>query len=299
MGRHRSPRELAAAQVGHATMSTETSFALPTGQTLTIQSENTAKASSEALARASQEMRKAGPDLGGWTVRSGTGRRLWHTRSDCALSRQGGKVWDSAEVLALLLVEWGEQLVAGRRVLELGCGCGLVGLVAAALGPAEVVLTDQVLFMAQANLDANYPSGPERDRTSVRRLVWGEEADVAAVGSPFDLIVGSDIIYHGEDHLTLAETLAALSGEGTTVLFVTPDGSGGGAALGAPFFFECRRLGFDVEDVTQAEAVARAIRAVDPLNGEDFNPFSFTRGPMACLRMTMRRAGSKRGDARL
>ena len=88
MGRHsgRSPRELAAAQVGHATMSTETSFALPTGQTLAIQSESTAKASSEALARASEEMRKAGPDLGGWTVRSGTGCRLWLPETPPGLS---------------------------------------------------------------------------------------------------------------------------------------------------------------------------------------------------------------------
>ena len=42
---------------------------------------------------------------------------------------------------------------------------------------------------------------------------------------PFDLILGSDILYDSEHHAALAETIAALSRPGTTVLICTPDGS--------------------------------------------------------------------------
>ena len=56
-------------------------------------------------------------DLGGWT---------------------GGSVWESGEALARLLVTEGSSRVVGRRVLELGCGTGLVGLAAAAAGAGAV-----------------------------------------------------------------------------------------------------------------------------------------------------------------
>ena len=47
------------------------------------------------------------------------------------------QVWASAHGVAKLLAE-SPDLVRGRRVLELGSGCGLVGLLAAKLGAAQV-----------------------------------------------------------------------------------------------------------------------------------------------------------------
>ncbi len=49
----------------------------------------------------------------------------------------GAKVWSVAHVLARELVQ-SPQIVAGKRVLEIGAGCGLNGIVAAKLGAAEV-----------------------------------------------------------------------------------------------------------------------------------------------------------------
>ncbi|GAX79085.1 hypothetical protein CEUSTIGMA_g6525.t1 [Chlamydomonas eustigma] len=53
----------------------------------------------------------------------------------------GAKVWSLAHVLARELVEY-PALVSGKRVLEIGAGCGLNGIIAAKLGAHEVVLTD-------------------------------------------------------------------------------------------------------------------------------------------------------------
>eukprot|EP00808_Paulinella_micropora_P010607 g2197.t1 len=50
-------------------------------------------------------------------------------------------LWPSAHLLTEFLAR-NEWVVAGRTVLELGCGCALPGLVALALGAKQVVLTD-------------------------------------------------------------------------------------------------------------------------------------------------------------
>lgn len=56
-------------------------------------------------------------------------------------SRTSGTVWDGAVLLSRFL-ERHPTLVRSKRVLELGAGCGLVGLTTAALGARNVCLTD-------------------------------------------------------------------------------------------------------------------------------------------------------------
>ena len=108
--------------------------------------------------------------------------------------------------------------------MELGTGCGLVGLTAAAHGAQEAVLTDQVLHVATINADANF-EGEDRRRIRLERLKWGDEEAATALGPPFDLILGSDIIYHAQDFDVLAETMASLAAVGTVAYLCTPDGS--------------------------------------------------------------------------
>lgn len=55
----------------------------------------------------------------------------------------GWKVWGTALVLARRLVNL-QKMLDGKRVLELGSGCGLCGLLAVKLGASEVILTDNV-----------------------------------------------------------------------------------------------------------------------------------------------------------
>lgn len=57
----------------------------------------------------------------------------------------GGITWPSGQVLSKYLVSRGSRSLQNRHVLELGSGTGLVGLIAAQLGPSKVTITDQLL----------------------------------------------------------------------------------------------------------------------------------------------------------
>ena len=59
-------------------------------------------------------------------------------------SWSGGSIWESTEFLAQLLCEMPSDSWGTARVLELGAGCGLLGLAAAGLGAELVVLSDHV-----------------------------------------------------------------------------------------------------------------------------------------------------------
>jgi predicted nicotinamide N-methyase len=104
-------------------------------------------------------------------------------------------LWDSgAGVGAYLLEQAAEQgghgvdrFLAGRSVLDLGCGMGLTGTVCAALG-ADVLMAD---LEAPALLFAALNSLPWRDRVRLRQLNWQTDH----LDQTFDLIVGADILY--------------------------------------------------------------------------------------------------------
>lgn len=94
-------------------------------------------------------------------------------------------LWESAPVLAEYLA--GQQ-VAGKRMLELGAGVGLAGIVAAHLG-AQVRQTDhstEALALCRANAAGNGVAGIE-----VAAGDWNGWRDEAR----YDLIVGSDVLY--------------------------------------------------------------------------------------------------------
>ena len=88
------------------------------------------------------------------------------------------------------------------------------------------MLTDQVLHVARYNAERNFEPAELERRVRLHELRWGDEAGLKALGDEaFDLILGSDIIYHAEHHNVLAETMAALAKPGSVVLLCTPDGS--------------------------------------------------------------------------
>ncbi|KAK5872247.1 hypothetical protein PBY51_012966 [Eleginops maclovinus] len=123
------------------------------------------------------------------------------------------RVWESALHLCGYLEEQFVEL-RGKRVIELGAGTGVVGILAARLG-AVVTLTDlpKVLPQLQANVSANMPySGWPTSLPNVLPLSWGE--DHINFSSDWDLVLCADIIYLPETFLLLVETLTHLCKNG-------------------------------------------------------------------------------------
>lgn len=126
----------------------------------------------------------------------------------------GFLLWESAVALARWLTERPEW-VRGKRVLELGAGVGLAGLVAQHIG-AKVYQTDHradVLVLAQENARQNDVALPHQFIADWRS--WEHT-------SQYDLILGADILYERAMHRHLAPIFHANLASGGTLLLSDP-----------------------------------------------------------------------------
>ena len=100
------------------------------------------------------------------------------------------KVWEASWVLADFLA--GLPPDPGKRFLEIGCGLGLVGLVAASFGHKGVMTehNPEAIEFARANAEKNRCADIE-----ILDLDWKSPA----IYGRFDLVVGSEVVYHEKD----------------------------------------------------------------------------------------------------
>jgi len=114
-------------------------------------------------------------------------------------------LWRSGMALAHELTD---ADLAGRRVVELGCGLGLPSLVAARKG-ADVLATDadeEALELLQRNARENGL------RLGTARVEWGAPEDLVA-RAPFDLVLAADVLYERASVAPLLSLLPRLGGE--------------------------------------------------------------------------------------
>lgn len=126
----------------------------------------------------------------------------------------GFLLWESAVALAQRLVALG-PILAGKRVLELGTGVGLAGLVAHSLG-ATVWQTDHradLLVLAAHNAEQNDLTAPQQFLADWRQ--WQHTPQ-------YDLILGADILYERAMHRYLAPIFQQNLAPGGQLLITDP-----------------------------------------------------------------------------
>jgi predicted nicotinamide N-methyase len=150
-------------------------------------------------------------------------------------------LWASSPVLAGHLRQ--RPGLAGKELLELGCGLGLAGIAAAQAG-ATVVMTDyeeDALEFARFNAAMNLDPG-ELSRVTFRCMDWRN----AEIPESFDLIMGADIAYERRNFDPLISLVRRLLRPGGTFILTDPDrdigrdfirlaGSGGFSVRERPF----------------------------------------------------------------
>ncbi|XP_077097993.1 EEF1A lysine methyltransferase 3-like [Siphateles boraxobius] len=137
----------------------------------------------------------------------------------CANLGVSASVWDSA----LHLCQFFEKEcldLSGKRIIELGAGTGLVGIVAARLG-GHVTITDLPLALAQmeSNVECNGPLWPSA-APAVLPLSWGRDHD--SFSSDWEFVLGADIVYMPETFPLLLDTLVHLCKDGAVVFLASP-----------------------------------------------------------------------------
>jgi len=147
-----------------------------------------------------------------------------------------GMVWPSEEVLAQLMTLYD---IEARRILEVGCGIGLASLVLNERR-ADISATD-IHPCSGDNLQHNTQLNGGR-HIPYLRTAW-EDTPESNFG-PFDLIIGSDLLYESNHAKQLTLFIQQTAKPKCEVLLV--DASRGHSAK---FKFRMQELGFDCKQL--------------------------------------------------
>lgn len=154
------------------------------------------------------------------------------------------ELWPSAIALAKVLAR---RELGGRRVLELGCGVGLVGIAAAA-GGARVTLTDwapEAIAVTEANARRN------EVEVETRVVDWRAPEALVAL-APWDLVVLADVLYEERNVNALLPLLPKL---GREILLADPDRST------AEQFLEEAARGWRIDTTRDGTVLVHRLRA--------------------------------------
>ncbi|MCG9128029.1 methyltransferase domain-containing protein [Candidatus Poribacteria bacterium] len=123
-------------------------------------------------------------------------------------------LWDSANILAEYISELGD--LKNKSILEIGCGFGLVGIVASLEG-GKVLFSDfefEALIFARENSRQNGIESP-----TLVQMDWNNPC----LKSKFDLIIASDVIYDEQNWKPIIGLLQETLKDDGVALFSEPN----------------------------------------------------------------------------
>ena len=124
------------------------------------------------------------------------------------------QLWPSGTALAQAIAA---RPLAGRRVLELGCGLGLVGVTAARAGATVTVVDRSPEAIAFATLNA------ERNGVTLQAAVRAfDQPKRLLAEAPWDLVLAADVLYEQRNVPVLLWLLPRLVGQDGEVWLADP-----------------------------------------------------------------------------
>lgn len=148
------------------------------------------------------------------------------------------ELWPSSLVMAEYL-EKNQHIVKSKKIIELGCGLGLSGIVAGMLG-GKVLMTDY----QQSALDfaaKNWSRNVGQINCSTHLLDW-RQPDLQ---EKFDLILAADVAYESKVFPHLIRTFKKMVAPNGTILITEPN-----RKFARDFIEQLRKTDFEVESYT-------------------------------------------------
>ncbi|KAG0243803.1 Protein fam86a [Actinomortierella wolfii] len=124
----------------------------------------------------------------------------------------GMRTWEASYWLAEYLITH-PDLLAGKNVIDLGCGVGFLGLACSMFGSKKVILTDgntEVLQMAQKNITYNNTLCP----VTTCLLDWENFTKEQVASLEAEVIIMSDLTYDPTNIKPLVSILKAIFNKG-------------------------------------------------------------------------------------
>lgn len=143
----------------------------------------------------------------------------------------GGKIWKSSFVLSSLLIS--QKLSKfinfdNKKILEIGAGAGICGLVCSKKNIKNIIITDRdsgCLQLIEKNIEFNAEK-INKNLIEIKNFDWTNENEIKDFKGKYDIIIGSDLLYSSFMIEPFVKALDLMADEKTEILISLPKRGG-------------------------------------------------------------------------